>query len=103
MKKVKKVVALLSSSLGKDIKFFGIINRDDIVVIITREMVESALKKYEDKVMERNGYVLKPYSSAPEIYNHICKVRELMDKHEADIILLDDRDPYDTSFYYRCD
>jgi predicted transcriptional regulator len=90
---MKKVVALLSSSLDQNIKFHGIIDRDDIVVIITREMVKKALKEYENIV---------------ETHDNICEVWRLMNENGADIILLDDRniDPDDwetKSFYYRCD
>lgn len=98
---MKKVVALLSSSLDEDIKFHGIIDRDDMTVIITREMVKKALKEYEDQALESNGYIV-------ETRDNIREVWRLMNENGADIILLDDRsidpDAWETkSFYYRCD
>lgn len=100
-KEIKVLKCLLSSELPEHIRFDGIIDRDDIVVSITKEMVAKAREEYQ-KLCEKssdNEYIRKTMLS-------INNMHTIMEKYSADMIFLDDRsidpDAEETrSFYYR--
>lgn len=93
---------ILSSELPEHIKFYGIIDRDDMVVSISREQVKKARDKVNSAIVfyPDNQYTKDDFKNLTELWR-------IMNESGADMIFLDDRsidpDADETrSFYYRC-
>lgn len=83
--------AILASSLPSSISFRYIINRDVSDIIITGTMVQAALENWEDH---------------EDVLEELRKVSEVLDKAQATMIVLDDREVTlegVESFYHRLD